>query len=32
MWSAWLSYQQAIDDFMDSPEFNVLLEELDTQP
>ncbi|MFC1532949.1 hypothetical protein ACFLZG_07270 [Thermodesulfobacteriota bacterium] len=32
MWSAWLSYQQAIDDFMDTQEYKIMLEELDTQP
>lgn len=32
MWSAWLNYQQAINGFMDSPEFIKMLEELDTQP
>lgn len=31
MWSAWLKYQQTIKGFMNSPEFNLLLKELDTQ-
>jgi len=30
MWSAWLDYRQAITDFMDSPEFELLVEELNT--
>ena len=28
MWSAWLSYRQAMVAFVDSPEFKILLEEL----
>jgi len=32
MWSAWLSYQKAISDFLDSHEFDMLLNELDNQP
>lgn len=30
MWSAWLNYRQAINGFINSPEFKSLLEELDT--
>jgi hypothetical protein len=29
MWSAWLGYRRAINDFMNSPEFKLLLEEMD---
>jgi hypothetical protein len=32
MWSVWLSYRRAITGFKDSPEFKLLLEDLDTQP
>jgi hypothetical protein len=32
MWSTWLSYQKAISNFLDSHEFNALLNELDNQP
>ena len=31
MWLAWLDYQHAIAGFMDSPEFDLLLEELDLE-
>lgn len=32
MWSAWLNYRKAVSDFLDSREFDVLLNELDNQP
>jgi hypothetical protein len=32
MWSAWLRYRQAINDFFDSPEFDIMLEELENKP
>ena len=31
MWSAWLSYRQSVDNFMDSSELRLLLEELNSQ-
>ena len=31
MWSAWLDYRQAMNGFVDSPEFKSLLEEIDKQ-
>lgn len=31
MWSAWLDYQQAINGFVDSREFRLLIEEQNTQ-
>ena len=31
MWMTWLQYQQALKDFIKSPEFKLLLEEMDTQ-
>jgi hypothetical protein len=30
MWSAWLDYRESINAFMNSPEFKLLLEELDS--
>ncbi len=32
MWAAWLRYQRAINEFLDSREFDMLLEEIDNQP
>jgi len=32
MWSTWLNHRKAINRFIDSPEFKLLLEEIGTQP
>ena len=32
MWSTWLSYRKAVSDFLNSHEFDIMLNELDNQP